>query len=106
MFTDQGRKQLQVLFADVHVETTIVQIHLRAATRGRREHDEQGVFSCVMFRCTVRQVLWDKSIPADDPVQGFGADMQGSSDIPVVQVEGGGSGVSAGRVQTDRQVER
>lgn len=45
-------------------------------------------------------------LPADDPVQGLWADVQGSSDVWVVQVEGGGSGVSAGRVQADGQVKR
>lgn len=37
MFTYQSREQLQVLFPDVQVETTVVQIHLRAATQGRSE---------------------------------------------------------------------
>lgn len=45
-------------------------------------------------------------LPADDPGQRFGADVQGGSDVRVVQVEGGGGGVSAGGVQTDGQVER
>ncbi len=45
-------------------------------------------------------------LPADDPVQSLGADVQGGSDVRVVQVEGGGGGVSAGGVQTDGQVER
>ena len=40
-------------------------------------------------------------LPADDPVQGLGADVQSLFDIRVVQVEGGGGGVGAGRVQTD-----
>lgn len=31
--TDQSGEQLQVLFPDVHVETTVLQIHLRAATQ-------------------------------------------------------------------------
>lgn len=35
LFTDQSRKQLYVLFTDVQVETTVVQIHLRAATQSR-----------------------------------------------------------------------
>lgn len=46
------------------------------------------------------------ALPADDPGQSLGADVQSGSDVRVVQVEGGGGGVSAGRVQTDRQVER
>ena len=43
-------------------------------------------------------------LPADDPFQSFGADVQSFSDVLVVQVEGGGGGVSAGRVQTHRLV--
>lgn len=46
------------------------------------------------------------ALPADDPVQSLGADVQSRSDVRVVQVEGGGGGVSAGRVQTDGQVLR
>ncbi len=45
-------------------------------------------------------------LPADDPVQGIMADVQGGPDVWVVQVEGGGGGVSAGGVQTDGHVER
>lgn len=41
------------------------------------------------------------ALPADDPVQGLGADVQSSSDVRVVEVEGGGGGVGAGGVQTD-----
>lgn len=44
--------------------------------------------------------------PADDPVQGLRADVQSGFDIRVVQVEGEGGGVGAGRVQADRQVAR
>lgn len=33
--TDQSRQQLQVLFPDVQVQTPIIQIHLRAATKRR-----------------------------------------------------------------------
>lgn len=36
MLTDQSREQLQVLLANIQVQTTIVQIHLRAATQGGR----------------------------------------------------------------------
>ncbi len=45
-------------------------------------------------------------LPADDPVQGLWADVQGGFDILVVQVEGGRGGVGAWGVQADGQVER
>ena len=58
--------------------------------------------------CSVQQTGKESTgvLPADDPVQGLRTDVQGSFDVRVVQVEGGGGGVSAGGVQTDRQVER
>lgn len=36
VLTDQSREQLQVLLPDVQVETTVVQVHFRAATQGQR----------------------------------------------------------------------
>lgn len=45
------------------------------------------------------------TLPADDPVQGFGTDVQSGFDIWVVQVEGGGGGVGTGGVQADGQVD-
>lgn len=45
-------------------------------------------------------------LPADGPVQGIATDVQCCSDIRVVQVEVGGGGVSAGRVQTHRPLQR
>lgn len=40
-------------------------------------------------------------LPADGPVLGLAADVQGSSGVRVVQVQCGRGGVSARRVQTD-----
>ena len=45
-------------------------------------------------------------LPADNPIQGLGANVQGSSDVLVVQVKGGWGGVGAGGVQMYRWVER
>lgn len=45
-------------------------------------------------------------LPADDPVQSFGADVEGFSDQRVVQVQVGRGGVGAGGVQADRWEQR
>lgn len=63
---------------------------------------ETGVYTAGFRVVQVRS----GELPANDPGQGLGADVQSFSDIRVVQVEGGGGGVGAGGVQTDRQVER
>lgn len=43
-------------------------------------------------------------LPADDPVLGLAADVQGSSGVHIVQIQCRRSGISARRVKTDRMV--
>lgn len=57
----------------------------------------------VLHRCEMG--VTGCTLPADDPVQGIGTDVQSSFDIWVVQVEGGGGGVGTGGVQADGQVD-
>lgn len=92
--TDQSREQLQVLFLHVCVDPTVVQVHLGAAPNQSSELFTDTSNS----RCV-------EVLPADDPVQGLGADMQSGFDVRVVQVERGGGGVCAGGVESDGGVQ-
>lgn len=58
------------------------------------------------MRWTGETVRCVPALPADDPVQSFGADVEGFSDQRVVQVQVGRGGVGAGGVQADRREQR